>query len=112
MRRAKGPSDAVRYSHLGIQFALVVILGIWAGAQLDKKLSTNFFTLVGTFVGAGIGFYFLHRETRRVADPDEEVRTDDDAGKHTSSTKDPGHPDRGHDSPGGRSRDSDEAPGR
>ncbi|GJM43711.1 MAG: hypothetical protein DHS20C21_05530 [Gemmatimonadota bacterium] len=70
MRRTRGPSDIVRYSHLGIQFALVVLLGIWAGTQLDKRLSTNLFTLVGTFAGAGIGFYFLYRETRSFTDDD------------------------------------------
>ena len=71
MRRTRGPSHIVRYSHLGIQFALVVLLGIWGGAQLDKRLSTNLFTLIGTFAGAGIGFYFLYRETRRAASDDE-----------------------------------------
>ncbi len=64
MRQSREPSNIVRYSHLGIQFALVILLGIWAGAQLDKRFSTTWFTLVGTFVGAGIGFYFLYRETR------------------------------------------------
>jgi len=70
MRRTRGPSDIVRYSHLGIQFALVVLFGIWLGSWLDKRLATNIFTLIGTFVGAGIGFYVLHRETRSTADDD------------------------------------------
>jgi F0F1-type ATP synthase assembly protein I len=102
MRRTQGPSDTVRYSHLGIQFAFVVVLGIWAGFQLDKKLSTNFFTLIGTFAGAGIGFYFLYRETRRIAS----ARTDDDAPPDSGDA-------RGHDdSPGGSHGDSDGATGR
>lgn len=102
MRRTQGPSDTVRYSHLGIQFALVVILGIWAGTLLDKKLSTNFFTLVGTFAGAGIGFYFLYRETRRIASS-----RDDDA--EPSNPDDPSGYD---DSPGGSGSDSDRKAGR
>jgi hypothetical protein len=104
MRRTQGPSDTVRYSHLGIQFALVVILGIWAGAWLDRKLSTNLFTLIGTFAGAGIGFYFLYRETRRISSDrsDDDDRSgaaagggnpdaDDDA--HALLPPDPGRPD-------------------
>ena len=75
MRRTRGPSDIGRYSHLGIQFALVVLLGIWAGSRLDKRLATNFFTLIGTFAGAGIGFYLLYRETRTFSDDEH----DDDA---------------------------------
>jgi F0F1-type ATP synthase assembly protein I len=83
MRRTQGPSDIVRFSHLGIQFAVVVLAGILAGAQLDKKLSTSLFTLVGTFTGAGIGFYLLYRETRSVdAAPDasDSARPDGDHG--------------------------------
>ena len=102
MRRTRGPSDVVRYSHLGIQFALVVVLGIWAGFELDRKLSTNFFTLIGTFAGAGIGFYLLYRETRRIAS----TRADDDTPPDSGDVG--GH----HDSPGGNRRDSDDTAGR
>ena len=92
--RGQGPSDLVRYSHLGIQFALVVLLGIFLGVRLDRKLGTgSILTLVGTFVGAGIGFYVLYRETSR-PEPD---------------SGDPGDPD---DRPGGSSRDSDGPDGR
>ena len=60
----KGPSDLVRYSHLGIQFAIVIVLGIFAGVWADEKFGTgSILTLVGTFAGAGIGFYVLYRET-------------------------------------------------
>ncbi len=65
------PSDLVRYSHLGFQFALILLLAVFGGVQLDKRLGTRgLFTILGTFVGAGIGFYALYRETQGAARPD------------------------------------------
>ena len=92
--RGQGPSDLVRYSHLGIQFALVVLLGIFLGVRLDRKLGTgSILTLVGTFVGAGIGFYVLYRETSRSqADPRGPGTGDGGAG---GSSRDPDGPDGG-----------------
>jgi uncharacterized membrane-anchored protein len=67
MSRRTGPSDILRYSHLGIQFALVILAAIWAGRWLDRLVSTRgIFTLLGTFAGAGLGFYLLYRETQRL----------------------------------------------
>lgn len=66
MARQSGPPDLLRYSHLGIQFAVVVIAGIWVGSWLDRRLSTRgVLTLVGMFLGAGVGFYHLYRELYR-----------------------------------------------
>ncbi|MBZ0267935.1 AtpZ/AtpI family protein [bacterium] len=122
MRRTQGPSDTVRYSHLGIQFALVVILGIWAGAWLDRKLSTNLFTLIGTFAGAGIGFYFLYRETRRIGDgPDDEASSGAAAGSGSPDDHDDapallppdsGGPDSDRTRPRGDRGNSGDDPGR
>lgn len=120
MRRTQGPSDTVRYSHLGLQFALVVILGIWAGAWLDRKLSTNLFTLIGTFAGAGIGFYFLYRETRRISRPDDDNARTGGAGRGTPDQDDAdallpphsGHPDRDGSGAGGDRDNSGDGPGR
>jgi len=79
--RRKGPSDLVRYSHLGFQFALTLFLAVLGGVQLDKRLSTDgAFTLLGTFVGASIGFYVLYRETRAARRPDSGGDGDDDGG--------------------------------
>jgi hypothetical protein len=71
IKRRTGPSDLVRYSHLGFQFALTLFLAVLGGVQLDKRFSTDgVFTLLGTFVGAGIGFYVLSREARSARRPD------------------------------------------
>ena len=66
----KEPTDLLRYSHLGFQFALILVGFIFGGHQLDRRLSTGgIITLLGTFVGAGVAFYVLYRETRRAAKP-------------------------------------------
>ena len=93
MTRRSGPSDILRYSHLGIQFAVVVMAALWAGNQLDRRLGSGYFTLVGTFVGAGLGFYFLYREIYRTRPGD-------------SDAADPGDPDRPDGGPPGDRRDS------
>ena len=93
MTRRSGPSDILRYSHLGIQFAVVVMAALWAGNQLDRRLGSGYFTLVGTFVGAGLGFYFLYREIYRSKSGD-------------SGAQDPGHPGRPDGGSAGDRRDS------
>jgi hypothetical protein len=67
LTRRTGPPDVLRYSHLGIQFAVVVLATMWLGTRLDRRFSpgTGIFTLTGTFVGAGVGFYFIYRELFR-----------------------------------------------
>jgi hypothetical protein len=98
MVRRKGPSDLgryVRFAHVGVQFGLILVLFLLGGSWLDERLSGNgAFTVLGTFVGAGIGFYVLHREIQRAG-----RRDSDDAGP----------PDGG---PGGPGGDSGGAPRR
>ena len=66
--KRKGPGDLVRYSHLGVQFAVILFLSVFGGIQLDKRFATRgIFTLIGMFVGAAIGTYVLYRETQSIA---------------------------------------------
>jgi hypothetical protein len=76
------PTDLLRYSHLGFQFALILVGFIFGGYQLDRRLSTGgIITLLGTFVGAGVAFYVLYRETRRAAeDPGDSSSNDPGTG--------------------------------
>ena len=93
MSRRTGPSDILRYSHLGIQFALVILAAIWAGRWLDRLVSTRgIFTLVGTFAGAGLGFYLLYRETQRLQS-DRSATPQDPDGAHGDDARSRG--DRG-----------------
>jgi len=75
------PTDLLRYSHLGFQFALILVGFIFGGHWLDRRLATGgIMTLLGTFVGAGVAFYVLYRETRRAAEPDPGDPAVDDPG--------------------------------
>ena len=105
MTRRPGPSDVLRYSHLGIQFAIVVMAALWAGSWLDKRAGTSgIFTLAGTFLGAGVGFYLLYRELGRSrrGDSGQDSRHGDTPDAHDAdpgpgrgrgaSDRDPGRP--------------------
>ena len=68
MKRS-GPDDAnrttrgyLKFAHVGTQFALFVAGGVLGGWWLDGKLGvTPLFTLIGTLVGSGYGFFVLYR---------------------------------------------------
>ena len=53
--------SVARYSGLGLQLAVSVMLFLFGGSWLDGKLGTRpWLTLIGAFVGAGAGFYSLY----------------------------------------------------
>ncbi len=61
---------------LGLQFAVSILLFLYAGQWLDRKLNTTPLCLViGTFLGAAAGFYSIYRRLM-----DEQRR--DDAERH------------------------------
>ena len=69
-------SQAGPYITMGTQFAASILLGLLGGWWVDGKLSTfPLFLMLGTFLGAGAGFYNLYR----VLMADEEARKE--AGK-------------------------------
>ena len=46
----------------GLQFAGAVVLAVFGGIWLDKKLGTSpWMVVVLVFLGAGVGFYSLYR---------------------------------------------------
>jgi hypothetical protein len=60
-----GPSlaSAGAYAGLGFQFVLSILLFLYAGQWLDRKLGTTpLFLIVGTFAGAAAGFYAIYRK--------------------------------------------------
>lgn len=51
-----------KYMGLGLQFGGSILLFLWIGQWVDRKLGTNgIFVLVGVFVGAGAAFYSMYR---------------------------------------------------
>lgn len=64
--KAPDSRNLLRYSHLGIQFVIIIIAFALGGAWLDKRFSAGgLVTLAGVFAGAAIGFYLLYREIPR-----------------------------------------------
>ena len=61
---------------VGIQFAVAIIVFLFAGQWLDKRLSTNgLFTIAGVFVGGGAAFYNMYRKITAAQRRDDEERS-------------------------------------
>lgn len=80
MRNGKKPPPQVeisRYLGYGLTWALSTLFFLYLGTRADQWLGTRpALTLVGAFVGAAAGFYYMYRHL--VEDP--KRRKDDDGG--------------------------------
>ena len=57
-----GPSGA-EFAGVGLQFALSILGGVYAGQWLDAKLgSAPWLLIIGVFLGAGLSFYSMYRK--------------------------------------------------
>ncbi len=55
--------SATRYAGLGLQFALSILLFLYAGQWLDRKLGTAPWCMIGgVFLGASLAFYSMYRK--------------------------------------------------
>ena len=55
-------ASASAYAGMGLQFALSILLFVWLGQWLDRKLGTDpWLLLLGAFLGAGAGFAAIYR---------------------------------------------------
>ena len=58
---AAGPGPAM-YAGFGLQFVVALLVFLYIGQWLDRKLGTGpVFLLIGVFVGAGGAFYSMYR---------------------------------------------------
>ena len=59
---SSGPS-ASEFAGVGLQFGASIILYLFIGQWLDRKLGTTpWLLIVGVFFGAGLGFYSMYRK--------------------------------------------------
>ena len=53
---------AGKYAGIGLQFALSILLFLYLGQWVDRRVGTNgIFMLVGAFLGFGAAFYSIYR---------------------------------------------------
>lgn len=51
-----------KYAGFGVQFAIAVLLFLYAGNWIDQKVGTSpLFLVLGVFVGAGASFYSIYQ---------------------------------------------------
>jgi positive regulator of sigma E activity len=63
------------FAGMGLQFAVAIIVFLFAGQWLDNRLGFNgLFTIVGVFVGAGGAFYLMYRKISAAQKQDDEER--------------------------------------
>ena len=59
----EGDGALARYAGVGIQFAAAIILFLYAGQWLDRRLGTSpIFLILGVFLGAGAAFYSMYHK--------------------------------------------------
>ncbi|MEO7103084.1 MAG: AtpZ/AtpI family protein [Gemmatimonadaceae bacterium] len=55
--------SASDFAGIGLQFAVSIVLFVFAGQWLDGRLGTGpLFLIVGAFLGAGASFYSMYRK--------------------------------------------------
>jgi ATP synthase protein I len=60
--RGSAPS-ASEFAGIGLQFAVSILLFVFAGQWLDRRLGTGpVFLILGVFLGAGGAFYSMYRK--------------------------------------------------
>lgn len=60
--KGSAPS-ASEFAGIGLQFAASIILFVFAGQWLDRRMGTGpVFLIAGVFVGAGGAFYSMYRK--------------------------------------------------
>ena len=61
-RGRQNDNSAMKYAGVGLQFAISILLFLYAGQWLDRRLgSSPLFLVLGVFVGGGGAFYSMYR---------------------------------------------------
>jgi hypothetical protein len=76
--RESKPVDVSRYMSAGLVWALSTLMFLFGGSWVDGKLGTGpWLTLVGAFVGASTGFWWMIRELVVVPGKSGKAKPDD-----------------------------------
>lgn len=60
------------YAGLGLQFAVSILLFLYVGQWIDRRLGTEpWFMIAGVFTGAGASFYSMYRKLMAIQERDE-----------------------------------------
>ena len=72
---ADGGTSITQFAGVGLQFALSILVFVYVGNWLDRKLGTApWLLLVALFVGAGGSFYSMYRKLMAAQARDEAAR--------------------------------------
>lgn len=91
-RDGKGPASlwaaSGQYMGLGLTWAMATLLFLAVGWWLDTKLGTTpLLLIVGAFVGASAGFYYLYQNVVVEAREEQQAREEQKARKKQSEEK-------------------------
>jgi F0F1-type ATP synthase assembly protein I len=59
--RHKVEVSGAAYAGLGLQFAALILIFVFAGQWLDRRFDTQWFTIAGVFLGATLGIVSMYR---------------------------------------------------
>lgn len=63
------------FAGIGVQFALSIVLFLFLGQWLDRRLGTGpWLTMAGVFVGGGASFYAMYRRLMAAQEREERRR--------------------------------------
>lgn len=80
--------SAADFAGVGMQFALAIIVFLFAGQWLDNRLRTNgLFTIAGVFIGAAAAFYSMYRKISAAQKEDDARRATSRRGNHAGDTR-------------------------
>ena len=72
---ADGESSITQFAGVGLQFALSILVFLYPGQWLDRKLGTApWFLLGGVFLGGAGSFYSMYRKLMAAQARDEAIR--------------------------------------
>jgi F0F1-type ATP synthase assembly protein I len=76
--RKNSPSGGLSgadFAGVGLQFAAAIVVFLFAGQWVDRKLGTSgLFTIAGVFIGGGAAFYLMYRKITAAQQRDDEER--------------------------------------